>query len=61
MTIGPLVATYSHGSHFGHVTLTIYTNFHSPFLTVFHIKFGFDWPSGFRVEDVSILWSYRCI
>ena len=40
---------YSHGGHLGHVTLTIYTNFHS-LLTMLHIKFGFNWPSGFR-ED----------
>ena len=25
------------------------------------MKFGFDWPSGFREEDVSILWPYTCI
>ena len=24
------------------------------------MKFGFDWPSGFR-GDVSILWKYTCI
>ena len=42
---------YSHGRHLGHVTLTIYTNFHSLFLRMLHIKFGFDWPSGFREED----------
>ena len=23
-----------------------------PFLLMFHIKFGFDWPSGFRGDDV---------
>ena len=34
--------------HLGHVTWTIYINFRSPF----HIKFGFDWSSGFRGEDV---------
>ena len=45
-------AIYSHGSHLGHVTLTIYTNCHSLFLRMLHIKFGFDWPSGFREEDV---------
>ena len=44
-------AIYGHGGHLGHVTLTIYINFHSPFLMMLHIKFGFDWPSGFR-EDV---------
>ena len=42
---------YSHGGHLGHVTLTIYTNFHSPFLTMLQIKFGYDWPGDFR-EDV---------
>ena len=45
-------AIYSNGDHLGHVTLTIYTNFHSSFLRMLHIKFGFDWPSGFREEDV---------
>ena len=39
---------YSHGGHLGHVTLTIYATFHSPFLILLHIKFGFDWPSSFR-------------
>ena len=43
---------YSHGGHLGDVTLTIYINFHSPFLTMLHIKFGIDWPCGFREEDV---------
>ena len=42
---------YSHGSHLGHVTLTIYIIFHCPFIMMLHIKFGFDWPSSFR-EDV---------
>ena len=45
-------AIYSHGSHLGHVTLTIYINVHCPFLTIPHIKFGFDWPSSFREEDL---------
>ena len=39
---------YGHGGHLGHVTWTIYTNFRSPFPRRLHIKFGFDWPSGFR-------------
>ena len=43
---------YGHGGHLGHVTRTIYTNFGSPFLRRLHIKFGFDWPSGFREEDL---------
>ena len=45
-------AIYSHVGHLGHVTLTNYTNFHSLFLRMLHIKFGFDWPIGFRGEDV---------
>ena len=45
-------AIYSHGGHLGHVTWTIYTNFRSPFLRMLHMKFGFDWPSGFRGEDL---------
>ena len=45
-------AIYSHGGHLGQVTLTNYTNLHSLFLRMLHIKFGFDWPSGFREEDV---------
>ena len=40
-------AIYSHGDHLGHVTWTIYINFRSFFLRMLHMKFGFDWPSGF--------------
>ena len=43
---------YGHGGHLGHVTWTIYINFGFPFPRRLHIKFGFDWPSGFRGEDV---------
>ena len=43
---------YGHGGHLGHVTWTIYINFGSPFPKMLHIKFGFDWPSGFREEDL---------
>ena len=46
---------YSNGSHLGHVTLTIYIKFLSPFPRMLHMKFGFDWPNGFRGEDVSLL------
>ena len=45
---------YSHDSHLGQVTLTIYIHFHSHFLTMLLKKFGFDWPSSFREEDLSI-------
>ena len=34
---------YRHGGHLGYMTWTIYISFHSPFLTMLHIKFGFDW------------------
>ena len=63
--IGPLVlgqkiykvfAIFNHGGHLGHVTWIIYINFHSPVLRMLHMKFGFDWPSGFREEDLRILW-----
>ena len=40
-------AIYSHGGHLGHVTLTIYINFHFLFLRMLHIEFGFDWLSSF--------------
>ena len=30
----------------------IYLHICYPFLLMLHIKFGFDWPSGFRGEDV---------
>ena len=43
---------YGHGGQLGHVTWTIYINFRSPFPRRLHITFGFDWPSGFRGEDV---------
>ena len=43
---------YGHSSHLSHVTWTIYINFLSPFPRRLHIKFGFDWPSGFRGEGV---------
>ena len=47
-----VLTIYGHGGHLGHVTWTIYINFLSPFPRRLHIKFGFDWPSGFRGEDV---------
>ena len=43
---------YGHGGHLGHVTWTIEINFPSPFPRRPHIKFGLDWPSGFREEDL---------
>ena len=43
---------FGHGGHLGHVTWTIYIDFLSPFLKRLHIKFGLDWSSDFREEDV---------
>ena len=44
--------TSGSGEDFGHVTWTIYINFRFPFQRRLHIKFGFDWPSDFKGEDV---------
>ena len=41
---------YGRGGHLGHVTQTPRTNFPSPWRL--HMKFGFDWPSGFGEEDL---------
>ena len=38
--------------HLGHVTRMPSTNFRSPYPRRLHINFGFNWPSGFRGEDV---------
>ena len=43
---------YGRGGHLGHVTWTIYKNLGSPSPRRLHIKFVFDWPSGFGGEDV---------
>ena len=43
---------YGHGGHIGHVTWAIYLKFLSLFPRRLHMKFGFDWPGGFREEDV---------
>ena len=34
------------------MTLTIYVYFHSPFLILLQIKFGFDWPSCFQKKKM---------
>ena len=43
---------YGHGGHFGHMTHISRSNFRFPYPWVLHIKFHFDWPSGFREEDL---------
>ena len=35
-----------------HVTKTVWTYFRSSIPEKLHMKFEFDWPSGFRGEDV---------
>ena len=45
-------AIYGHRGHLGHVTWIIYIHIDNPFLLMLHIKFGFDWPCGFRGDDV---------
>ena len=49
---------YGRGDHLGHGTLTINTNFCSPFQWTLHIKFGFDWSSDFGEE---VLKHVKCV
>ena len=43
---------YGHGGHLGHVTMTIWTTFHSPDPWRLHMKFCYNWPNSFRGEVV---------
>ena len=43
---------YGHGHHFGHVTKTPWTNFHSPIPWRLHMKFGFNPLGGLWKEEV---------
>ena len=43
---------YGRGSHLGHVTRTIISNFGLRVLRSPDMKFEFNWPIGFRGEDV---------
>ena len=45
-------AIYSPSSHLVHVTWINYISIHSFYAKRLHMKFGFDWPSGFRGEEV---------
>ena len=47
---------YGHGGNLGDVTWTIYTNFCSPFLRRFYMKFDLDKLSCFRGGDMK-LWT----
>ena len=42
---------YGRGGHLGHVTQMPRINFRSLYLRRLHIKFGYNWPSGFG-EDL---------
>ena len=42
---------YGHGGHLSHTTCTIYINFLFHLPRRIHMKFGINWPIGFR-EDV---------
>ena len=44
---GRVFNIYGHGSHLDHVTSIMSINFHYLVPESIHIKFGFDWPSGF--------------
>ena len=41
---------YGRGGHLGHVTQTPRINFRFPIPLRLHMKFGYDWPSGFGEE-----------
>ena len=43
---------YWRGSHLSHVTQISRSNFRFPYPWMLHMKFQFDWPSGFRKEDL---------
>ena len=43
---------YGCGGYLGDVTQTPRTNFCSPIPLRRHMKFGFDWPTGFGEEDL---------
>ena len=47
---------YGHGSHLGHMTRIIWTNFRFPIPLKLHMKFGFNWPSSFWA-DVWRVWA----
>ena len=43
---------YGRDGHLGHVTQMLLTKYRSPYPRRLHIKFGFDWQSGFGEEDL---------
>ena len=51
-TILKVSTIFGLGGHLGHVTKTVRINLCPNFPKRFDVKFGLDWPNGFRVEDV---------
>ena len=47
---------YGHGRHLGDVTINIWFKFTALNLRSLHMKFEFNWPSGFRENCVLIYW-----
>ena len=43
---------YGRGAHLGHATQMLRIKYRSPYPRRLHIKFGFDWQSGFGEEDL---------
>ena len=43
---------YGRDGHLGHVTWISRSNFRYPYTWMLHKKFQFDWPCGFREEDL---------
>ena len=43
---------YGRGGYLGHVTQMPRAKYRSPYPRRFHIKFGFDWQSGFGERDL---------
>ena len=52
---------YGHGINLDHVIKFIYNHFGSPFIKMLFIKYESDCPSGFRIDDLCILWLFTCI
>ena len=48
---------YGRGGHLGHLTQMLRPNCRSPDPWRLHMKFGFDWPSGFGEEDLWKWWT----
>ena len=45
---------YGHGGHVGHVSRSVRKFFHSLNPSRLYMKFGFNWPSGFRADSLKL-------